>query len=47
LQPTIDEPLLLSSFIKSYPEFFAEVQPQMLDGYAEKLDGKYHLKSHA
>lgn len=47
LQPTIDEPLLLSSFIKTYPEFFAEVQPQMLDGYAEKLDGKYHLKSHA
>lgn len=46
LQQDLNEPLLLSSFIKTYPELFAELHSQMPEGYAEHLDGKYNLISH-
>ena len=43
LQKDLDEPLLLSSFIKSYPELFAEVQSQMQKPLADYLDNRYML----
>lgn len=47
LQNNLDEPLLLSRFITTYPEFFAEIQSQMPNGLAEYLDNKYILTNHA
>ena len=46
LQKDIDEPLLLSSFIKTYPELFTEAQAQMPEGLAEYLDNKYIMINH-
>lgn len=46
LQKDLDEPLLLSSFIKTYPELFTEVQSQMPEGLAEYLDNKYTMINH-
>lgn len=43
LQKCLDEPLMLSSFIKSYPELFAEVQSQMAKPLADYLDNRYVL----
>ena len=43
----LDEPLLLSRFITTYPELFAEIQSQMPNGLAEYLDNKYVLTNHA
>ena len=43
LQCALDEPLLLSRFITTYPELFAEIQSQMPNGLAEYLDNKYVL----
>ncbi|MBQ3999262.1 MAG: hypothetical protein II644_07995 [Paludibacteraceae bacterium] len=43
LQKNLDEPLLLSSFIKTYPELFAEVQSQMQKPLADYLDNRYVL----
>ena len=43
LQKDLDEPLLLSSFIKTYPELFAEVQSQMQKPLADYLDNRYVL----
>lgn len=43
LQKDLDEPLLLSSFIKTYPELFAEVQSQMAKPLADYLDNRYVL----
>ena len=43
----LDEPLLLSRFITTYPELFAEIQAQMPNGLAEYLDNKYILANHA
>lgn len=43
LQKELDEPLLLSRFIISYPELFAEVQPQMAKPLADYLDNRYVL----
>ena len=47
LQCALDEPLLLSRFITTYPELFAEIQSQMPNGLAEYLDNKYVLTNHA
>ena len=47
LQNNLDEPLLLSRFIITYPELFAEIQSQMPNGLAEYLDNKYILTNHA
>ena len=47
LQNNLDEPLLLSRFITTYPELFAEIQSQMPNGLAEYLDNKYVLTHHA
>ena len=47
LQNNLDEPLLLSRFITTYPELFAEIQSQMPKGLAEYLDNKYILTNHA
>ena len=47
LQNNLDEPLLLSHFITTYPELFAEIQSQMPNGLAEYLDNKYKLTNHA
>lgn len=47
LQNNLDEPLLLSRFITTYPELFAEIQSQMPNGLAEYLDNKYILTNHA
>ena len=47
LQCALDEPLLLSRFITTYPELFAEIQSQMPNGLAEYLDNKYILTNHA
>lgn len=47
LQCALDEPLLLSRFITTYPELFAEIQSQMPNGLAEYLDNKYVLTIHA
>ena len=47
LQCALDEPLLLSRFITTYPELFAEIQSQMPEGLAEYLDNKYILTNHA
>ncbi|MBO5673531.1 MAG: hypothetical protein J6S09_04490 [Paludibacteraceae bacterium] len=47
LQNNLDEPLLLSRFITTYPELFAEIQSQMPKGLAEYLDNKYVLTNHA
>ena len=47
LQNNLDEPLLLSRFITTYPELFAEIQSQMPNGLAEYLDNKYVLTNHA
>ena len=47
LQCALDEPLLLSRFITTYPELFAEIQSQMPNGLAEYLDNKYLLTNHA
>ena len=47
LQCALDEPLLLSHFITTYPELFAEIQSQMPNGLAEYLDNKYVLTNHA
>ena len=47
LQCALDEPLLLSRFITTYPELFAEIQSQMPNGLAEYLDNKYVLTHHA
>ena len=47
LQNNLDEPLLLSRFITTYPELFAEIQSQMPNGLAEYLDNKYVLANHA
>lgn len=46
LQKDLDEPLLLSSFIKTYPELFTEAQAQMPEGLAEYLDNKYTMINH-
>lgn len=46
LQKDLDEPLLLSSFIKTYPELFTEAQAQMPEGLAEYLDNKYIMINH-
>jgi len=46
LQKDLDEPLLLSSLIKTYPELLTEVQAQMPEGLAEYLDNKYIMKNH-
>ena len=46
LQNNLDEPLLLSRFITTYPELFAEIQSQMPNGLAEYLDNKYVLTNH-
>ena len=43
LQKSLDEPLLLSSFIKTYPELFAEIQSQMPEHLANYLDNRYVL----
>lgn len=43
----LDEPLLLSRFITTYPELFAEIQSKMPNGLAEYLDNKYVLTNHA
>ena len=43
LQKSLDEPLLRSSFIKTYPELFAEVQSQMEKPLADYLDNRYVL----
>jgi hypothetical protein len=43
----LDEPLLLSRFITTYPELFAEIQSQMPNGLTEYLDKKYVLTNHA
>ena len=47
LQCALDEPLLLSRFITTYPELFAEIQSQMPNALAEYLDNKYVLTNHA
>ena len=47
LQNNLDEPLLLSRFITTYPELFAEIQSQMPNELAEYLDNKYVLTNHA
>lgn len=47
LQNNLDEPLLLSRFITTYPELFAEIQSQMPNGLAEYIDNKYVLTNHA
>ena len=47
LQNNLDEPLLLSRFITTYPELFAEIQSQMPNGLTEYLDNKYILTNHA
>ena len=47
LQNNLDEPLLLSRFITTYPELFAEIQSQMPKELAEYLDNKYVLTNHA
>lgn len=47
LQCALDEPLLLSRFITTYPELFAEIQSQMPNGLTEYLDNKYVLTNHA
>lgn len=47
LQCALDEPLLLSRFIITYPELFAEIHSQMPNGLAEYLDNKYVLTNHA
>ena len=47
LQCALDEPLLLSRFITTYPELFAEIQSQLPNGLAEYLDNKYVLTNHA
>ena len=47
LQCALDDPLLLSRFITTYPELFAEIQSQMPNGLAEYLDNKYVLTNHA
>ena len=47
LQNNLDEPLLLSRFITTYPELFAEIQSQIPNGLAEYLDNKYVLTNHA
>ncbi len=47
LQCALDEPLLLSRFITTYPELFAEIQSQMPNGLTEYLDNKYVLTHHA
>ena len=47
LQCALDEPLLLSRFITTYPELFAEIQSQMPNGLAEYLDNKYVLTNYA
>ena len=47
LQCALDEPLLFSRFITTYPELFAEIQSQMPNGLAEYLDNKYVLTNHA
>ena len=47
LQNNLDEPLLLSRFITTYPELFAEIQSQMPNGLVEYLDNKYVLTNHA
>jgi len=47
LQCALDEPLLLSRFITTYPELFAEIQSQMPNGLAEYLDNKYILTNQA
>ena len=47
LQCALDEPLLLSRFIITYSELFAEIQSQMPNGLAEYLDNKYVLTNHA
>lgn len=47
LQNNLEEPLLLSRFITTYPELFAEIQSQMPNGLAEYLDNKYVLTNHA
>ena len=43
LQKSLDEPLLRSSFIKTYPELFAEVQSQMPKPLADYLNNRYGL----
>ena len=43
LQKDLDEPLLLSSFIKTYPELFKEVNLQMPKPLADYLDNRYAL----
>jgi hypothetical protein len=43
LQKEMDEPLLLSRFIISYPELFKEVQSQMQKPLADYLDNRYVL----
>lgn len=47
LQCALDEPLLLSRFITTYPELFEKIQSQMPNGLAEYLDNKYVLTNHA
>ena len=46
LQKALDEPLLLSSFINTYPELFTEVQAQMPEGLPRYLDNKYTMINH-
>ena len=43
LWQSMDEPLLLSRFIVTYPELFNEVAPQMPEALAEYLDNRYVL----
>ena len=47
LQNNLDEPLVLSRFIITYSELFAEIQSQMPNGLSEYLDNKYVLTNHA
>lgn len=43
LQKALDEPLLLSRFIITYPELFAEIQSQMPEHLANYLDNRYEF----
>ena len=43
LWQSVDEPLLLSRFIETYPELFAEVKSQMPEALANYLDNRYVL----
>jgi hypothetical protein len=46
LQKALDEPLLLSSFIYTYPELFNDVKSQIPKPLADYLDKRYVLTTH-